>query len=83
MDVEFRWLERRRTTGFKDHEGKWDTVTGYMADRVLQFRTRIMTMGNGYRQAGAGDGNTFVAYERPMGWTWGEWQDVPVEVVNV
>jgi hypothetical protein len=68
MDFEMRWLERK-------------PIPVGEAARVLQYRYRIMTMGNGYRQVGAGDGNTYVtSYERPMGWTWSEWQDVPVQI---
>lgn len=78
-DIELRWLETRRPLGSQDAEGNWIEQYGYAIERVLQCRTRLLNMGNGYQKVGAGDGNTFVAYERPMGWSWSEWQDVPIE----
>lgn len=45
------------------------------AHRVLQFRTQVMRIGYGYTIPK----HTEVVhqYERPMGMTWTEWQDVP------
>lgn len=69
MDIELRWHQRPAMNEKGDN----------YFERVLQYRSRVMNMGNGYRQVGAGDGNTYVAeYQRPMGWTWSEWTDVPV-----
>lgn len=77
MDIELRWLERCIEVPPTYNLGY---PPKHPTERVLQYRTRIMTMGLGYQQAGAaGSGNnTLVAYERPMGWTWSEWTDIPV-----
>lgn len=41
--------------------------------RVLQFRTQVMHLGYGYSER---DG-IIHQHERPQGWSWTEWQDVP------
>ena len=71
--IELRWLEREEPVPHKDYPNVMHTV------RVLQSRTQVMQIGSGYRQVGAGDGNTYVSeYQRPMGFTWTAWQDVPI-----
>ena len=45
--------------------------------RILQYRTQVMQMGMGYH---SGPSGIIHEYERPQGWTWTEWQDVPVVV---
>ena len=72
--MEFRWFP----------VGVWDgrphVKLGDEGAHVLQFRTQVLRMGNGYQQVGAGDGNTYVVheYQRPMGYEWSDWQDVPI-----
>lgn len=78
--IELRWLVREAPV----HCITYDTFLGTAKDhgptgemtteRVLQFRTQIMQIGYGYTT----DGNGAVQrYERPMGFGWSEWQDVP------
>lgn len=79
--TEFRWLERKVPT----HRIEFNTFTGEATDlgptgdmhweTVLQFREKVMQMGR--VPVGAGDGNTYVMHEKPMGWQWTEWKDVP------
>lgn len=46
----------------------------YDVRRTLQFRTQAMQMGFGYTAHPEGG---LHQYQRPMGWKWTEWQDVP------
>lgn len=68
---ELRWLTRKI-----DYTG---ISQGHAPDEetVLQFRTQVLNIGYGY--GGAAHGGIH-QYERPMGWSWTEWKDVPKEI---
>lgn len=64
--IELRWAHQHR---------------GYIEkERVLQFRTQVLQIGNGYT---TGKDGVLHEYQRPQGYVWTEWQDVPeVDVPN-
>lgn len=67
MTFELRWLREPLYT-IEDGERVVDVKLR------LQYRTQVMQMGFGYS---TGPSGIIHQYERPQGWTWTEWQDVP------
>ena len=67
--IELRWLEYESHSNPETGE-HFSTPSTY---RKLQSRTQVLQIGNGYTSK---DG-VIHEYQRPQGYVWSEWQDVP------
>ena len=72
--IELRWMTYADTK-LKDEHGEEHVAIG--VGPTLQFRTHVLHMGSGYQQING----IIHKQERPMGYGWSEWQDVPHVVI--
>lgn len=73
--IELRWLERVTAPGYVKCENGMGVAIGPNTERVLQCRTQIMKMTTSLRRI---SDHHYEEVEKPCGWEWSDWQDVPV-----